>query len=137
MKYIAKIWEAILITIVSGVILNSCAHGAGAIKRGIKSYERGDYGAAIAQFEAIEDRVPRWKPKAQALYFLYRGLSHLAIGEVEEAKQFILAAETLRQKDPRIIKGKHLIRLQQALGTLFGDEIQVYPQQEVQIVEIQ
>lgn len=122
MKVIGKPFLSIFITIVAGIILDNCASYNKTIKIGIRCYEKGDYGAALAQFERIEEEVSELSLKTKALYFLYKGLTHLAIGEREVAKQFILEAELLRQKEPKIIRGKHLVRLENALATLFGNE---------------
>lgn len=97
--------------------------GGGGVKRGIRYYENGDYGAALSMFIELEPDVSRWKPKQQALYCLYRGLTHLSIGERPMAEAYLLEAERLRQEDPRILRGNHLIRLQQGLSILYGNAI--------------
>ncbi len=75
---------------------------AGSFASGIRDYDHGRYPEALEQMSEIEADASAWRGLDRARYALYRGLTHLALGDraatlrwLGEAKRALDACPTL------------------------------------------
>jgi len=89
----------------------------------VRAYDSGDYSRALAFF--LDDPVclSGCDSEAGARYALYRGLTHLSLGDLESAESFLSMAKAAFDRDPGIFGPDDRGRLLSAwvsIGREFG-----------------
>ncbi len=59
----------------------------------LDAFHEGRYPAAAAQLRELEDEAAHYEPAERARYALYRGLTHLALGDAASADRWLSAAK--------------------------------------------
>ena len=88
------------------------------------SYDEARYPDAVAQFRAIRPSAGRLSPEDLFEYALYRGLSHLALGDAVPAERWLLVAKRLSEKSPGVASADQegrLLSAWRAMGHMPGD----------------
>jgi 3-mercaptopyruvate sulfurtransferase SseA len=70
---------------------------------GMQAFEDARYPQAAASFRRYEPEARRLPPDEFAQYALYRGLTHLALGDARAAARFLGAAKAAVDRDPQIL----------------------------------
>jgi len=60
------------------------------------------YPQALAQYRALRPELPRMSPAELFEYALYRGLSHLALGDAQPASRWLTLAKRLSEQTPGV-----------------------------------
>ncbi len=85
------------------ILLLLCAPGChSALSDAMDSYTDGRYPTAAAQFRAAEPAARRLSPRDFASYALYRGLTHLALGDAQAAARWVGYAKQRADRDPQL-----------------------------------
>jgi hypothetical protein len=80
-----------------------CASGChSALADAMDSYTDGRYPTAAAQFRAAEPDARELSPRDFANYALYRGLTHLALGDARAAVHWLGYAKQSADRDPHV-----------------------------------
>lgn len=64
------------------------------------SFDEARYPDAIAEYQALRPEVPRLGRRERFEYALYRGLSHLALGDARAAQHWLTVAKRLSEQSP-------------------------------------
>ena len=81
------------------LLLSGC-HSA--LAEAMDSYTDGRYPTAAAQFRAAEPDARELSPRDFANYALYRGLTHLALGDARAAVRWVGYAKQSADRDPYV-----------------------------------
>jgi len=73
-----------------------------ALAEAMDSYADGRYPSAAAQFRAAEPAARRLSPADFAGYALYRGLTHLALGDAQAALRWLGYAKESADRNPYV-----------------------------------
>ncbi len=87
-------------------------------------FDEARYPQAIAQYRAFRPRVAGLSPSERFEYALYRGLSHLALGDAVPAGRWLLVAKRLSEESPGLATSDQQGRLLSAwrsMGRMPGD----------------
>jgi hypothetical protein len=99
------ILEEVLARLVSvslvGLTLLACE---GYVRRGSTLYADGRYVEAAEVFERTEERLPQSTPREQAEYGLYRGMTLLVLGDLDNAKRWLAYASEVERKQPGTLR---------------------------------
>ncbi|HYO92874.1 MAG TPA: hypothetical protein VER33_00105 [Polyangiaceae bacterium] len=85
--------------------------------------ERGRAPEAVARFRALEPQLGRLTRSEQADYALYRGLTHLALGDAHEADRWLSAVKAESDGDPRLLSAAErgrLLAARRSMGRMPG-----------------
>jgi len=88
------------------------------------SFDEGRYPDAVAEYRAIRPSADRLSLSELFEYALYRGLSHLALGDAVPAERWLLVAKRLSEKSPGVASADEQGRLLSAwrsMGHMPGD----------------
>ena len=88
------------------------------------SFDEARYPDAVAQYRALSPEVARLNRAELFEYSLYRGLSHLALGDAKPAEHWLLVAKRLFEESPGLATGDQEGRLLSAwrsMGHMPGD----------------
>ncbi|HEX6271981.1 MAG TPA: hypothetical protein VFZ53_03030 [Polyangiaceae bacterium] len=80
-----------------GWIVLACSGGLGAP---LEAFHEGRLPEATAGFRRLEPSFSEFSRTEQARYALYRGLSHLGLGDAREADRWLTLAKRLERDDP-------------------------------------
>jgi len=89
-----------------------------------KAFDEARYPDAVADFRALGSRVSELDRDELFEYALYRGLSHLALGDSRPAERWLLTAKRLMEQTPAVASREEQGRLQaawSAMGHMPGD----------------
>jgi hypothetical protein len=89
---------------------------AGPFVEGVRDYDHARYPAALERFFSAEPNVEGWGPRDRARYALYRGLTHLALGDRGAALHWLDEAERARNTNPSIFSDDERSNLAAALA---------------------
>lgn len=101
--------------------LCGCASPLGPARQ---AFDEARYPDAVAAYRAFAPRLAELAPDERFEYALYRGLSHLALGDARPAEQWLLRAKRLAEAEPRLASGEERERLLaawRAMGHMPGD----------------
>ncbi len=76
----------------------------GYVRRGSALYADGRYIEAAEVFERTEDRLTASSRREQAEYGLYRGMTLLVLGDVENARRWLAYAYEIERKNPGTLR---------------------------------
>lgn len=88
------------------------------------SFEQARYPDAIAEYRALAPSVPQLTGSELFQYALYRGLSHLALGDAAPAQRWLAVAKRLADHSPQLVTHDDRGRLMAAwrsMGFMPGD----------------
>lgn len=88
------------------------------------SFADARYPTAAAQFRAAEPEARRLDARDFANYALYRGLTHLALGDARAAARWVGYAKHCADRDPLVFDDRDrgaLIAAWRSMGHLAGD----------------
>jgi hypothetical protein len=88
------------------------------------SFDEARYPEAIAQYRAVRPLANRFSRTELFDYALYRGLSHLALGDASSAERWLLVAKRLLEESPGLATSDERGRLTSAwrsMGHMPGD----------------
>lgn len=88
-----------LLLMISLLVAPGC-HSA--LSDAMDSYADAQYPTAAARFRAAEPEARRLNPREFANYALYRGLTHLALGDAAAATRWVGYAKQSADRDPYI-----------------------------------
>ena len=77
-----------------------------ALADAMDSYTDGRYPSAAAQFRAAEPAARKLGPEDFANYALYRGLTHLALGDARAAARWVGYAKQSADRDPHVFNDR-------------------------------
>src|SRR3712207_5562871 len=106
-----------IITLISG--LGGCG---GSLP--LDAYREGRYPAAAEAFRRIEADAADYSPQRRARYALYRGLTHLAIGDAQAADRFLSEAKRASDHHPEWLDEEErgaLLSAWRSMGRMPGD----------------
>ncbi len=88
------------------------------------SFDEARYPDAVAQYRALAPQVPRLPGPELFRYALYRGLSHLALGDADPAERWLTLAKRLSDASPSLAtideRGR-LLSAWRSMGHMPGD----------------
>jgi hypothetical protein len=88
------------------------------------AYDEARYPDAVSEFAALTPDLPRLDQRELFQYALYRGLSHLALGDSAPAERWLTLAKRMADQAPRLAtpseRGR-LISARSAMGHAPGD----------------
>jgi hypothetical protein len=107
------------------VALSSLIFGcASALTPARQAFDEARYPDAVAEYRALAPRVPELSRRQLFEYALYRGLSHLAMGDSRPAERWLLAAKRLSEASPQLASEEErgrLLSAWRAMGHMPGD----------------
>lgn len=103
------------------LLFTACASPLAAART---SFDEARYPDAAAQYRALAPRVPHLPESELFEYALYRGLSHLALGDSVPAQRWLAVAKRLSERSPGLATSDEQGRLMAAwrsMGFMPGD----------------
>ena len=94
-----------------------------ALDDALDSYADARYPTAAAQFRAIDPGAPRFDQRF-ASYALYRGMTHLALGDARAAARWLGYAKQCLDREPRLFDDQQrgaLIAAWRSMGRMPGE----------------
>jgi hypothetical protein len=88
------------------------------------SFDEARYPDAVAEYRQLSPELPRFEPPELFEYALYRGLSHLALGDADPAQRWLLLAKRLAEGTPGLATHEQqgrLLAAWRAMGYMPGD----------------
>jgi hypothetical protein len=88
------------------------------------SFDEARYPDAVAQYRALRSEAAGWGRARLFDYALYRGLSHLALGDAKPAEHWLTLAKRLSEQSPGLASDEQQGRLLSAwrsMGHMPGD----------------
>jgi hypothetical protein len=88
------------------------------------SFDEARYPDAIAEYRALRPSADGFSRSELFEYALYRGLTHLALGDAVPAERWLLVAKRLAEKSPGIASADQegrLLSAWRAMGHMPGD----------------
>lgn len=88
------------------------------------SFDEGRYPDAVEQFARLGPEVRHLPPRELFDYALYRGLSHLALGDAKPADRWLTLAKRLADSSPALVslpERSRLLSARRAMGHAPGD----------------
>jgi len=84
------------------ILLLSASGCHSALSDAMAAYEDAQYPTAAARFRAAEPEARKLNPREFANYALYRGLTHLALGDAAAATRWVGYAKQSADRDPYV-----------------------------------
>jgi hypothetical protein len=92
--------EALVTTrLFTGILISLALPGCGS-SLPLDAFHEGRYPAAADELRALEREVPELPPNERARYSLYRGLTHLALGDARQADRHLTLAKRALDAHP-------------------------------------
>lgn len=107
-----------VMALVAAAPLIAIAGCAGSFSSGIARYDRAEYPQALESLAAIERDAAGWSPDERARYALYRGLTHLALGDRVATERWLGVAKRAYDADPEVFSDADAGRLASAWAHL-------------------
>ena len=109
------------------ILLGLLAAGCGgAMGRAVHDFESTRYPESLEALQHMEHEAQNFEPSARARYCLYRGLTHLAVGNARLAGRWLGRARQELGEDPSRLSGVDKSRLESAwrtMGLMPGDPV--------------
>jgi hypothetical protein len=97
------------------LLLSGCATH---FSRGTHAYDDGVYPEAVDELTAAEPDLPGMSQEDRTRYALYRGLAHLALGDMEQAERWLAESKALWDSDRHLLDDDDRGRLLSAWQTI-------------------
>lgn len=91
---------AILLVLVLSSSLGGCSSS---FSRGLRAYHRGSYPIAVEHLVLAEETMRDAPRRTRVRYALYRGLTHLALGDKESSERWLAEAKALYDAEPSLL----------------------------------
>jgi hypothetical protein len=101
-----------------------------ALADAMASYQDGRYPTAAAQFRAAEPAARKLDTRNLANYALYRGLTHLALGDARAAARWLGYAKQSADRDPHVFDDQDrgaLLAAWRSMGHMPGEPVSAPP----------
>jgi len=101
-----------------------------ALADAMDSYADGRYPSAAAQFRQAEPAARQLDRQEFANYALYRGLTHLALGDAQAAARWVGYAKQSADRDPHVFNDRDrgaLIAAWRSMGHMPGEPAPSWP----------
>jgi hypothetical protein len=88
------------------------------------SFDEARYPDAVAEYRALSHQARAFSRPELFQYALYRGLSHLALGDLRPAEHWLLVAKRLSEESPALATAEQqgrLLSAWRAMGHMPGD----------------
>jgi hypothetical protein len=105
------------LTLVAWVALHAAAC-APSLGGAVGAYEHGRYPDAIDELCAVERDAQHWNGSDGARYALYRGLAHVALGDLAAGRRWFGRLEQMMAADPEVLSAHDAERLASAQAHL-------------------
>jgi hypothetical protein len=92
--------------------------------KAVTAFEEGRHPDAVAAFRGLEAESREWPTDERARYALYRGLTHLACGDVRAADRWLSDAKYSWERDPGVFDAEERGRMLSAwrsMGRMPGE----------------
>lgn len=89
-----------------------------------QAFDEARYPDAVAEYRALDARLPELDRDELFEYALYRGLTHLALGDARPAERWLLVAKRLSDASPPLATSEErgrLLSAWRAMGHVPGD----------------
>jgi hypothetical protein len=100
------------------LVLTACG---GPLARAEAQFADGRYPEAKRAFLALEAETATWSDARRAEYALYRGMTHAALGDRDQAGVWLREAKAIEEVHPKSLSYENMQRLKLAEGGL-GNE---------------
>ncbi|HKQ70090.1 MAG TPA: hypothetical protein VJT73_12165 [Polyangiaceae bacterium] len=100
------------------VALGACSGCAGSFGSALHDYDHGRYAEAASTLREAERDAARWRGQKRARYALYRGLTHLALGDLPGTARWLGEAKRAADADPLLFSDEEAGRLASAWAHL-------------------
>jgi hypothetical protein len=108
-----------------GILLALAASGCGgAYRQGLGAFDEGRYPDAVGEFRRAEADFSGWSEAKRIRYALYRGLSHLAVGDARETERWLGYAKASFDRHPGAFTDEErgrLLAAWRAIGRMPGE----------------
>ena len=94
------------------------------LTRARSSFDQARYPDAVAEYQAVRPQLPRLGRLERFEYALYRGLSHLALGDARAAQRWLTVAKRISEQSPELLTSDQEGRLMAAwrsMGLMPGE----------------
>lgn len=111
--------------LVAALLLTACG---GPMGRAVERFESTQYPGSLDVLERMEADAQHFEPRARTRYCLYRGLTHLALGNAKLASRWLGRTRQELGQDPDRLSQVDRSRLESAwrsLGLMPGDPVVV------------
>jgi hypothetical protein len=108
-------WRTALLGLLLAVAASACG---GAYRQGLGAFDEGRYPDAVGEFRRAEADFRGWPEPKRIRYALYRGLSHLAVGDARETDRWLGYAKAAHDRDPALFTHEERGRLLAAWRTV-------------------
>jgi len=102
-------------SVVVALILLACSSP---LAQARSSFDEARYPDAVAEYQALRPQLPRLARSELFEYALYRGLSHLALGDSVPAQHWLTLAKRLSEQSPGLATSDQEGRLLAAWGSM-------------------
>lgn len=102
-------------------LLSACG---GAYRDAVNAFDEGRYPDAVGSFRRAEVDFPRWSEPKRVRYALYRGLTHLAVGDARETDRWLRYAKAAADRNPQLFSSAEhgrLLAAWRSIGRMPGD----------------
>jgi hypothetical protein len=121
------VWRIPLFCLLFG---SSAAGCGGAYGQGLRAFDEGRYPDAVGEFRRAERDFPDWSEARRTRYALYRGLSHLAVGDARETDRWLGYAKAAYDRHPDTFTDEErgrLLAAWRAVGRMPGEPAYATP----------
>jgi hypothetical protein len=111
----------LLRSLLLGALLGGCSSP---LSEARTSFDEARYPEAAAAYRELSAAVPTFNEPELFEYALYRGLSHLALGDARPAERWLLCAKRLSEASPELASDEErgrLLAAWRAMGHADGD----------------
>jgi hypothetical protein len=98
-----------------GLLICGCGAPLGGA---VRAYEHGRYPEAMDELRAVEADTTHWRAADGARYALYRGLAHLALGDIAATRYWFARVSGAAAADPTVLSPEDAARLASAWAHL-------------------
>lgn len=95
-----------------------CSSCGGSLSGAVGDFEAGRLPEADHRFRALEADFAGYSGAERARYALYRGLTHLGLGDAREAERWLAALKRAHDRDPALLDATERGRLRSAWRSL-------------------
>jgi hypothetical protein len=114
--------SAWLLSTFAGLVASACG---GALAPPLEAFHDGRLPEAAAAFRSLEPELSGLSPDERARYALYRGLTHLGLGDARAADRWLSLAKRLERDEPDCFDAAErgeLFAAWRSLGRLPGED---------------
>jgi hypothetical protein len=95
-----------------------CSACASPLSQAVSEYEAGRTTESLRKLQAWSPRATTAAPPEAARYALFRGLSHLTLGDARAAESYLLPLKHAVRREPALLSAEDRTRLVSALASM-------------------